>query len=256
MKPGYIDARRLRMGGMPQWGPVPALVTPGVMEAYGILEDFLGIEDLAAANSLATSQGVWEYWIQNAAGIAQADLAGGAGIITCGGADNDSGQITLGSLAGGGAFWLAADHHLWFEARITAGVVAAGEFNYWVGLINPVNAAILADNGGALPNNDMLGFVVRDTEANWSFVGDNAGAEDMNALGAGCVVDANPHYIGFYVNGVTDVTVYYDRVAIAAGAIATANIPVTGLMPSIAVKAGAIAAETFTFDYVMCVQLR
>jgi len=178
------------------------------------------------------------------------------GIITCGGADNDSGQITLGALAGGGGFFPLAAKHIWFEARIYAGVVAAAEFNYFVGLINPVNAAILADDGAALPNNDMLGFVVRDGEANWSFVGDKAGAEDMNALGAGCAVTAAWHTLGFYVNGVTDVTVYYDRVEIAAGAIATANIPVTGLMPAIAVKAGAAAAETISFDYLMCVQLR
>ena len=255
-KTGYIDGRRVRVGGMPFWGPVPSLLLPGTMEAYGILEDFMGIEDLAAANSIATSQGVWEYWIQNACGIAQADVAGGAEIMTCGGADNDSGQIILGSAVGGGAFWLAANKHLWFEARVTAGLIAAAEFNYYIGLINPVGAAILADNGGALPNDDMLGFVVRDTEANWSFVGDRAGAEDLNPLGAGCVVAAAPHYLGFYVNGLTDVTVFYDRVAIAAGAIATAQMPITGLMPAIAIKAGAIAAETLTVDYVMCVQLR
>ena len=104
----------------------------------------------------------------------------------------------------------------------------------------------------------MLGFVKRDVvaEVNWSFVGDNAGAEDMNALGATCVVANAWHYLGFYVNGVTDVTVYYDRVEVAAGAIATANIPLTGLMPAIAVKDGSGVAETIKFDYLMCVQLR
>ncbi|KKL91910.1 hypothetical protein LCGC14_1889940, partial [marine sediment metagenome] len=69
-------------------------------------------------------------------------------------------------------------------------------------------------------------------------------------------VDSSWHYLGFYVNGVTDVTVYVDRAAVSAGAIATANIPVTGLMPAIAVKAGTGAAETIEFDYLMCVQLR
>jgi len=226
------------------------------MESYGIFEDFVGLEQLNIGGNARD----WEYWIQNAAVLSQADIAGGVALITCGGADNDSGQITLGGLASGGAFWLAAGKHLWFEARVRAGlVIAAVETNYFIGLINPVNAAILADNGAALPNNDMLGFVKRDIglEVNWSFVGDRLGAEVMNPLGAPCVVDNAWHYIGFYVNGITNVTVYYDRVPIAAGAIVTANIPNTvGLMPAIAVKAGAVGAETLEVDYAMCVQLR
>jgi len=249
---GYIDGRRLRVGGVPVWGGVSSLLIPGSMESYGIFEDFVGLEQLNVGGNVRD----WEYLIQNAAALSQADIAGGVALITCGGADNDSGQITLGGLASGGAFWLAAGKHLWFEARIQAGVVNAAEFNYYVGLINPVNAAILADNGGALPNNDMLGFVVRDTEVNWSFVGDRAAAEDMNPLGAACVVNNAWHYLGFYVNGLTDVTVYYDRVPIAAGQVLTANMPITGLMPAIAVKAGAVGAETFQVDYIMCVQLR
>ena len=251
-KPGYIDARRLRIGGVPVWAPVPSTLIPGIMEAYGIYEEFIGLETLNIGGHTKD----WEYWIQNAAVLSQGDNAGGAALITCGGADEDSGQIILGGLAAGGAFFPVANAHLWFEARIYAGVISAAQFNYFIGLINPVNAAILADAGGAFPNDDMLGFAAVDGDANWSFVGDNASAEDLNPLGAGAVVTAAWHTLGFYVNGVTDVTVYYDRVAIAAGAIATANIPTTGLMPAIAVKAGAVAAETILVDYVMCVQLR
>ena len=252
-KPGYIDARRLRIGGVPIWSPVPSTLIPGVMEAYGIYEEFIGLETL----NLGGHTKDWEYWMQNAAVLSQGDEAGGAALITCGGADNDSGQITLGGLAGGGAFFPAANAHLWFEARVFAGCVTAAEFGYYVGLYDPVNAAILADGFVALPNQDFLGFVVRDTEVNWSFVGDNATVQDLNPLGAGCVVTAAWHTLGFYVNGVTDVSVYYDRVLIAAGAVLTANIPVLGLMPAIAVKAGAAAGlETIAVDYIMCVQLR
>ncbi len=247
---GFIDGRRIRVGGVPIWGPVPDILIPGSMEAYGIFEEFLGVEQL----NIGGNSHDWEYWIQNAAVLTQADIAGGVGIITCGGTNEDSGQIILGALAGGGGFFLAAGKHLWFEARIRAGVVGAAEFNYFVGLINPVNAAILADAGAALPNDDMLGFVARDTETDWSFVGDKASVEDYNGLSE--TVDSSWHYLGFYVNGITDVTVYVDRAEVSAGAIATANIPVTGLMPAIAVKAGTGAAETIEFDYLMCVQLR
>ncbi len=254
-KIGFIDGRRIRVGGMPAWGTVPGMLVPGSMEAYGIFEEFLGVEQL----NIGGNSHDWEYWIQNAAVLTQANEVGGVGIITCGGTDNDSGQIILGALGGGGGFHLAPGKHLWFEARIRAGVVGAfAETNYFVGLIDPVNAAILADNGAALPNNDMLGFVKRDVvaEANWSFVGDNGGAELMNPLGATCIVADAWHTLGFYVNGTTNVVVYYDRAIIAAGAIATANIPATGLMPAIAVKDGSGVAETIEFDYVMCAQLR
>jgi len=257
-QPGYIDGRRARVGGVPIWGPVPDVLTPGSMEAYGIFEDFIGVEDIAGNNSLRLPSGAWEYLIAAACNLAQHDLAGGAVIMTTGAGDNNGGQIIMGSVgAGGGMFFPAAGKHLWFEARIQAGVVRAGEFNYYVGLIDPVAADILANNGAAIPNPDMLGFVVRDTELNWSFYGDNAGTPDLNPLGGTCVVDNAWHTVGFYVNGVTDVSVYYDRVLIAAGAVLTASIPVLGLMPAIAVKAGAAAGlETIAVDYIMCVQLR
>ncbi len=250
--PGYIDGRRSRVGNVSTWSDVPNVLIPGTLEAYGIFEDFVSLEQL---NIGGDSNG-WDFWIQNAAVLSPADAAGGHALITCGGTDEDSGQIILGALAGGGIFFPAADKHLWFEARVYAGVVSAAEFNYFIGLINPVNAAILADAGAALPNDDMLGWVVRDTEVNWSFVGDKASAEDLNPLGASYAVAAAWHTLGFYINGVTDVTVYYDRAAVSAGAVLTANIPVTGLMPAIAVKAGATGAETLQVDYVMCVQLR
>jgi len=256
-QPGYIDGRRARVGGVPIWGPVPSVLIPGTMEAYGIFDDFLSSEDLAANNSMPTGQATWEYLIATAGNIDQADEVGGAVTLLSPAADNQGGQIIMGSLAGGGAFFLAAGKHLWFEARAKVTINTATQFNHYIGLINPVNADILANDGAALPNNDMLGFVVRDGESNWSFVGDKAGAEDMNDLGAGCVVDGSYHYFGFYVNGVTDVTVYYDRAVIAAGAIATANIPVVGLMPAFAEKSGnAAGLDALTIDYIMCVQLR
>lgn len=253
--PGYIDGRRVRVGNVPNWGPVPNILIPGTMEAYGIFEDFVSLEALAVGGN---SMG-WDFYESralagSAAALAQADVAGGVGIITCTGLDEDTGQIVLGSLAGGGIFFPAADKHIWFEARIYAGEVGA-QSNYFVGLINPVNADILTDGGGAgaMPNQDIIGFFCYDGVANWYSVGDKATVQSVVNLGV--AVTAAWHTLGFYVNGVTSVQCYYDRVATGA-IIAPANIPVTGLMPAIAVKAGAVAAETISVDYVMCVQLR
>ena len=259
--PGYIDGRRMRVGGVPIWGPVPNVPIPGSMEAYGIFDDFMSIEDLAGAGSTPTGKATWEYFIQFACGIAMADEPGGAVIMTTGGADEDSGQIILGSAAGGGAFKPAAGKHIWFEARVKAGNLgAAAENNYFIGLVKP-EAVVILTNAGAIPTDDeIIGFIKRDQalEVNWSFMGSKGDVQLINTLGAGCVVDDAYHYFGFYVNGVTDVAVYYDRVLIAAGALPTANIPVTGIMPAVAVKSGDVATvvDTITIDYIMCVQLR
>lgn len=251
--PGYIDGRRVRVGNISTFLDVPGILIPGTLEAYGIFEDFTSLEQLAVGGN---SQG-WDFWIQNAAVLTHADVAGGHALITCGGANEDSGQIVLGSLAGGGIFWPAADKHIWFEARIYAGVVAAGEFNYFVGLVDPVNAALLADAGGAgaMPNDNCIGIWSYDGGTdNWYSIGDDSGTQATVDLGE--AVTAAWITLGFYVNGITSVQCYINRVATGA-IIAPANLPDgLGLMPAIAVKNGSAAADTIQVDYVMCVQLR
>lgn len=247
---GYIDSRRLHSGGVGYLSKIPTSIFPPNMDVYGIFEDFIGFYSLDADGE---AKG-WTFLEETDGTLDQADVAGGVIALGCGGADNDGAQIIMGGSAAGGAFWPAAGKDLYFEALVRHSNLGPAATNIFVGLIDPVNAAILADDGGALPNNDMLGFVFRDTEVNYSFVGDKAGAEDYNSLAV--AIDTSWHYMGFIVNGVTSVDVYLDRVKIAAGAIATANIPVTGLMPALAVKAGDANAEYLQVDYVVCVQLR
>jgi len=255
-QPGYIDGRRARVGGVPIWGPVPSVLTPGTMEAYGIFDDFLSCEDLAANGAFPTGQATWEFLEATIGTIDQADEVGGAFIIASPATINQGGQIILGSNAGGSAFKPAAGKHIWFEARAKVVIGSAAKFNYFIGLVEPEAVDILV-NAGAIPTNDeIIGFIVRDTESNWSFMGSKADFQDINDLGAPAVVDTSYHYFGFYVNGVTSVTCYYDRAVIAAGAIADTSIPVVGIMPAFAVKAGDGNIESMTVDYIMCVQLR
>ena len=254
---GFIDSRRMRNAVCGLQG-VPTVLFPPNMDAYGINEDFESIEGLAAAANLAATKTNWAFFIVVAGTIVQLNLAGGVARLGVPATDEDSAQIILGSTAAAGSFFPAAGKDIWFEARIRAGLLTVpATANYFIGLVTPAAAAILAAAGGALPN-DCMGFVKRDQalEVNWSFVGRKGAVEDANPLGI--VVDNAWHYFGFYVNGVTSVTVYYDRVAIAAGALATANISVGGLMPCVAIRTGdpAPAADTIDVDYVMCVQLR
>ncbi|KKL10802.1 hypothetical protein LCGC14_2552170, partial [marine sediment metagenome] len=130
--------------------------------------------------------------------------AGGAMLMTSGANDNEGGQIILGSAAGGGGFFPAANNHIWFEARIYAGVVRAAEFNYFVGLVDPTAAEIVPDDGGAFTFNNILGFTAQDTDVNWSSVGRRVAVEDLNPLGAGAVVTAAWHTIKGSGGGMTE----------------------------------------------------
>lgn len=257
--PGYIDGRRMRVGGVPLWGPVPNVLTPGTEEAYGIFEDFIGIEDVAAAATLAMPSGAWDFFVVVGASIAQSDLAGGAFILTTDAFDEDSGQVTLGSAASGGAFFPLADKHLWFEARVKAHDLVPTDFhNYFIGLVDPKAAAILPAGAGAFAFNDILGFCAQDGDANWSNIGRKVAVEDLNPLGVGYPVDNGWHRFGFYIDGVTSVKFYYDRAYVTGQDTDPASIPVVGLMPSIAVRTGdpGNAADSIEVDYIMCVQLR
>ena len=248
-KTGYINSARMR-GVVPYLDRVPSVLFPPNMDAYGVFEDFIGWPTLAAA---ANANG-WQWMEQNAGTLTQADEAGGVVMLATGGADNDASQMIMGGSAAGGAFWAAADKDIYFEARAKMSNLGVARTNIFVGLVDPVAAIILPNDGGAMVQPNFMGFVVQDTDAVFSFMGDKATIQDKNSLAV--AIDTSYHYFGFVVHGVTSVDVYLDRVLIAAGALATANIPVLGLMPVLCVKAGSGVVESLSADYVMAVQMR
>jgi len=253
-KIGFIDGRRPVVGGINAWTEVPGLLIPGQLQGYGIYEEFMGVSELNVPAGIGHNVPGWESNIFNGgAALSLADIRGGNVLLQTAGGNNDSGQLTLGDVVGG-AFWPAADKDIWFEALMKHTYAVADE-NIAFGLIDPDAAVYLADDGGGIPINNHLAFVVLDGGALWCFQGNKAGLVDTNSL-AIAPVDLVFHTFGFHVRGVTAVDVYYDRVLVAAGQILTANIPVTGLMPFFAIKAGSAAVEAVYFDYIMCIQRR
>lgn len=249
-KIGFLDGRRPVVGGVPGWSGVPGLLIPGQMQAYGIFEDFLTATELAAGTIVPG----WELDVTSTT-LTIADIAGGAVLLTTGGVDEDTGQLTLGSLDGG-AFWPAAGKDIWFEARVKNSLTGTPkDENLAFGLQDPSATEYLADAGAGPAVNNHLMFLTLDGGTNWLFEGDKAGAADQNDLGK-AVESLTYHTFGFHVVGVTRVDVYYDRELVAAGQVTTDNIPVTGLMPFIFIKAGSAAAEAIYVDYIMCVQQR
>lgn len=253
---GGIDARRPMVGGIPGWGNVPGILVPGQGQAFGIFEDFLGISELNIPAGIGHGVPGWEAEIQNACTLTSADIIGGVAVLTAGGADNDAGQLTLGSLDGG-AFWPQAGKDIWVEFRIKAS--PADDINFFVGLQDPSTTIYLDDDGAGLTVNNHIGFYGLDENdaaaVDIMFVGDKAGAADANDTGYD-LADLTWLYLGFHVNGVTSVTCYYNRAVIATAALATANIPITGLMPAICLKAGQAEAQYLYVDWSMAVQER
>lgn len=252
---GYIDSSRLKMVVAGSLNNAPGNINP-LSGAYGIIEHFIGVPTLAAgAPNLASLQsGAWAYMIQNAATLAQADGAGGLATITCGGADNDAGQLIAGFAAAMGAFVPAADKDIWFETRVRSTNLGTAQINLFFGLVRPVAAILLADNGGAIPNQNYLGFVVRDGGAVYSFMGDKAGVQTITA--SAIALDTNYHTFGFYLKGVSTLIPYIDGTPYPAlSPVLATRLPVVGLMPALCIKAGNTFAEVLTPDYIVAVQL-
>lgn len=253
-KVGYIDARRQIIGGVPGWSQVPALLIPGQLKAYGIMEDFLGYVLADAAEPSIPN------WLcaNTSTVLSIADIVGGCVLLQTGAGNEDTGQMQLGDGVGG-AFWPAAGKDIWFEARVKQTITGTNTLNLAFGLQDPCGATeILADAGAGPAAQNHLMFLTLDTGAGvnaWSFRGGKVAAATTNAL-AKNLESLVFHTYGFHVRGVTQVDVYYDRALIAAAKILTANIPVTGLMPFVCIKTGTTEIEAVYVDYIMCVQLR
>lgn len=256
-KTGNIDSRRIVIDGIGGWPEVPAVLVPGNLQAYGIYDDIFEECNLAAGRTLAG----WRLRATNGV-FSIADVAGGVFMLnTSDTADNDVAQLTLGG-EDGGAFWPAANKDIYFEIRARQTILGTNTLNLGFGLIDPAALEYLDDDGAGVPAaiENYIMFQTLDTGAGnnaWSFVSENATAVATNALTLN-LDSLTWHTYGFWVNGITAIYPFYDRVYYPAGLIATANIPRTGLMPFITIKDGNAAAfdEYVQVDYIMCIQRR
>lgn len=173
------------------------------------------------------------------------DSPGGVWAIVTNDANDDSNSLQVN----GESFKPAAGKHIWFECRFK--IDDAGLAEYFIGLAE----AVVGD--GIDAPDDCIGFLNQNSGADETikFVGDKATAQDLNDS-AVALVDNTWTTVGFYVNGVTDVTAYIDGTEVGALALATANITVEALSPLISVRNGSAAVSTLSIDYVKIVQLR
>jgi hypothetical protein len=115
-------------------------------------------------------------------------------------------------------------------------------------------------NGGDVSAADYIGFQATDTSqlaraGKLDFgVNATAGAEEIVAGTYTMITDTYVN-LGFYVNGITDVTAYVNGVEYAKISTA-ANIPITEMTPTFVCQSNGTANPTMTIDWVRCVQLR
>jgi len=258
-KTGLITSSRFTVAGVPLFKDVPALLVPGALDYYGIYEDFVRTGIVTETGGLFAPPG-WSVRATGAASLCTvANVVGGCLTLTTGAADNDTIQITLGNavIPSGGAFWVADGNDIWFETRLQHTLV--GEINIGIGLMDPAATDYLADGGAALPQPDFIMFNTLDGDANWMLSGNKAAVGvDENNSGIARVANTDIT-LGFHVSGNTPNYIcdgYVNRALVGALQLPFASIPLTGLMPFIAIKTGHAGAESLTVDYIMCVQAR
>lgn len=249
-------ADQLFCGGVPDWEAVPYMIDPRRYSGFGIYHKYgaMGLSEEAGAGALVGIPG-YTLKVTNAA-LTTADTFGGPVMLTTLTTNEDTGQCTLGSPAGGGAFWPAAGEKIVYEARLKYDEATLADFNLCIGLQDPSATEYMGDAGAGPAVNNHLLFMFADGDGlGLQFEGDKAGVADTNDLS---VARASLSWmtVGFVIHGITTVDVYVNRVRIAAGQVATASIPVLGMMPAFCIKTGAVGGEASVIyvDYQVCVQ--
>lgn len=177
---------------------------------------------------------------------------GVAGVLAGGVLTLNAGAVTDGQgpqvQVAGVDFFPAAGKTLWFETRLKTSFITG---DFFFGLAE-LDTTIVAASDMTTANH--IGFS--------SFTSDGVLLADANkatvrvhTLATNTLVAATYTKLGFVVDGVTSITFYVDGVANAT-TILTANIPVVGLTPSLAVHATGTDQAVVDVDWIRCAQLR
>jgi hypothetical protein len=237
------------------WADAPSEADPQYhVTAYKFFDDFY--------SAPLDAYGVWFEIDDAGTGTnATADGVGGIGTVVTAGADNDYHAIT----SVGEPFKFATGKKLWFEARFKLAEAATNESAWWFGLSDTLTTGGLqANNAGPLASYD--GFLIWKDEGTMTVDSElsEGGDQDTDADG-GTFVTNKWTRVGFYYDGVTTITPYFDMNEAGAWTAGTAKVFAGNLaladMDEMHVVAGVKAgpagnAETLQIDYIKCVQLR
>jgi hypothetical protein len=225
------------------WANAPSKLDPRYQQTcYEFWDDFFNASDASAAPDFD--------WIvtEDDAACTQLmqDANGGTLKLTNKATTDDNAQQIVWQQE---PFLLAAGKHLWFEARVKCGA-GATEVDMAMGLMATEDLTGVADNlpaDGVTIHKDDGAVTLKFTA---SKDGTNTGANaDIGDLTTGW------HTYGFYVNGVTNITPYFDGTADTA--ITATICDDEQLAPFFMVRNGdGVTTQTLEIDYIRIVQLR
>ena len=206
--------------------------------------------------------GVWYEIDDGTTGTnAVAMVVNGVGNVVTAAVDNDYHAITSTNEG----FLFATGKKLWFEARFKLTEATTNDSAWWFGLTDTLTTGgIKADAAGPLDSYD--GFLIWKDEDTLIVDSELSEAGDQDTDAAEATFVSNKwSRVGFYYDGGTAITPYYDMneagvwtVGTAKAFDATISLAAMEEMHVVAgVKAGpGGAAETLVLDYIKCVQLR
>lgn len=181
--------------------------------------------------------------------FAMTDAAYGVALADCNSTTATQGINVQKNTTVGELFIPTAGTTIVFECRIKAVDIATGP-EFFVGL-HQIDTTIIASS--AMSGANYIGWQSITDDGVLLFTGAKASAADTNT--ATTFVDGTWVKLGFKVNGVTSVDQYINGVLQdSSTALATANIPVTEMVPSLVCQSGGTTDPIIHIDWWMCAQ--
>lgn len=179
----------------------------------------------------------------------------GVALVDCNSTTNEQGINVqrVGSATVGELFKPAAGKHIWFEGRmkiVDIGTNTAPEFFF--GLAE-VDTTIISSGANTAANH--IGFETTSGAEEVETYGEKAGARSTATGTAHTIVDGTYFKIGFFVNGVTSVLFFVNGVHDADENLATANIPILAMVPSMVCQSNGTVDPIVHWDWLRVAQL-
>ena len=245
------------------WAGAPSPMNPDPTSHFEIFDHFTTL-------SLDATTGGWTLLSTNGTAILgdaeDANTPGLGGFLymdSSATADNDYATVKASSTNTGAAFMIVENSgkKLWYETKVIFDGSAATQNMYCIGLLDSAADDILTnDTGAEAVTNGFYFRVLAATPTKIDTCTNQGGTETEVKNEAATLVQKTAITLGMYFDGVTTLTFYIDRVALADTVTIgdAGNVPNdVGLTPVFGLKDGAVGlANTKLYvDYVRCIQL-
>ena len=222
--------------------PLTQVLTGGLGEGFGSIDDFLAFDDASYR------------WVltQASAGTAANDTAAKGGVLLLDSnstTDNQGIQIQMGGAVGASSFIATASSKIYFEARVKIadiGTSGSDTGNLVVGLAE-VDTTVL--NSGANSTANHIVFEHVDDDGAVDFHSEKAGSRDAST-GLHTLADDDYFKIGFLVNGTSKITPFVNGIAKTAH---TTQVPIVAMTPTLVCHSAGTTDPILHVDWVACI---